>query len=50
MLITDQQLLGSSSFEGSHICLLVCLLAGVMPKDMLKVYLCNVRSVLEYAV
>ena len=24
--------------------------AGVMPKDILKVYLCNVRSVLEYAV
>ena len=23
--------------------------AGVMPKDILKVYLCNVRSVLEYA-
>ena len=23
---------------------------GVMPKDILKVYLCNVRSVLEYAV
>ena len=23
--------------------------AGIMPKDMLKVYLCNVRSVLEYA-
>ena len=24
--------------------------AGVVPKDILKVYLCNVRSVLEYAV
>ena len=23
--------------------------AGVMPKDILKVYLCNVRSVLDYA-
>jgi len=23
--------------------------AGVMPKDLLKVYLCSIRSVLEYA-
>ena len=35
---------------GIQCCLHLHFYAGVMPKDILKVYLSNVRSVLEYAV